>query len=102
MGSLLRFETLLHRERAAAIAADLDALESIAIEKQEALDELTDDTIDDELLDRIVTQARSNGRLLRHLVDLHRALVGGAEPVYGARGDLRAETDPGARLRRPA
>ena len=102
MGALLRLETLLHRERAAAIAADLDALEAIAVEKQETMADVAEEEVDDVLLDRIVTQARSNGRLLRSLVDLHRALLGGTDPVYGARGDLRADAEAGARLRRPA
>lgn len=100
--ALERIANLLVEERAAAIAADLDALERIQHEKRAALDEMErEEHIDESARSKVIEQARANTRLLRQLADLHRALVDhSVAQTYGARADVRESGVNLPRLRR--
>jgi hypothetical protein len=94
--------SLLEAERAAALAADVDALGALQTEKESALVALAESSpTDEERLD-LARRARSNLGLLRQLADLHRSLLGGDAPApatYGPRGEPRVESR--FSLRRP-
>ena len=76
---------LLSRERAAALAADLDALETLQIEKRVLLDRGID--TNDRAYPSLMRVARANVGLIRQLAALHRALAGiDTSPSYGSDG----------------
>lgn len=103
MGQALdRLRLVLDDERAAAIRADLPALERIAVEKASLVEGLDRDEVErDPGYAKVVERAQRNVRLLQKLTDLHRALLGGTgEPTYNARGAVTVGEGGGALLRR--
>ncbi|MFK7988966.1 MAG: hypothetical protein AB8I08_23310 [Sandaracinaceae bacterium] len=75
---------LLARERAAALDADLDALEAIQDEKRALFEEVGSFT-DGPAFQHLSQVARANVGLIRQLVALHRALAG-VDAVGGGYG----------------
>lgn len=85
-----RLCALLEEEKRAAIAADLDELERLAIAKRALMGTL--EGLPRELLATIARQAAENRALLERLVELHRAFVAPRPPppTYGAKGRINA------------
>ncbi|MCA9609518.1 MAG: hypothetical protein KC619_28160 [Myxococcales bacterium] len=78
---------LLRREREAALAGDLEALEELQSEKREAVDALLEAAPDDpDAIEALAVDARANVVLIRQLVGIHRALAGLEPSGYGADG----------------
>ncbi|MGE0790445.1 MAG: hypothetical protein AB7S26_32510 [Sandaracinaceae bacterium] len=79
---------VLSEERAAALRADVDRLESIQEQKRELIGRAKDQNVTDRPSFHALSEmARSNVALIRRLVSYYRALVGDeAAPSYGADG----------------
>jgi len=89
MSALVRFSSLLDAERAAALAADVDALAELQAQKREAIRDLEAERPTEQAQALIVRKARANVGLLRQLAELHHALLTGEArgPVtYGPDG----------------
>lgn len=83
-----RFENLLEEERAAARVADYERLLALQDDKRAAMSDLAG--TDDETLDRLTGLASENIALMRHLVAvLHAVVGGGTTQTYGAEGSIR-------------
>ena len=92
MSALVRFSSLLDAERTAALAADLESLAALQIEKERTLAELGAAPPPPEEQAEIVRKARANVGLLRQLAELHRALLVGenaGSATYGPTGAPR-------------
>ena len=89
-GAADRYLELLAREREAAVRADVEALLAIQGRKAEAVEALRAAPPAPAELERITEQSRANLRLLRHLSECLRAMVGFEEATaaggYDARG----------------
>ncbi|MCB9623957.1 MAG: hypothetical protein H6721_10155 [Sandaracinus sp.] len=91
-----QFRALLHRERDAVRAADLDALQSVQADKRVVLEALKAAAIDDDVLEELGSFARYNVGLIRHLVSILRGVAGIPEaPAYGGRGRIVPPADRG-------
>ncbi len=101
MEALARLTEILDDERRAAIAGDLDLLESIAEDKRAAFDALASAGVRGAEMESVAARARANVALLRNLVEVHRALAGSTvAPGYDARGLRAVDARPTVRLRR--
>ncbi len=89
-GAADRYLALLAEEREAAARADVDALLAVQDRKAEVVEALRSAPPGDEVLERIAERSRANLRLLRHLSECLRAMVGVGETAvaggYDARG----------------
>lgn len=94
MSALIRLSSLLDAEREAALAADVEALEALQAEKEQALAELAEAPPPSAAQSEIVKKARANLGLLRQLAELHQALLlgeGAMPATYGPTGVARIE-----------
>lgn len=86
---------LLRRERAAALQADVEALEVLQEEKRELLARVErEGGIDGPTFEHLAEVAKANLVLIRQLVALHRALAGLAPGGYGADGREQSAFPP--------
>ncbi|HJL19624.1 MAG TPA: hypothetical protein RMH99_28430 [Sandaracinaceae bacterium LLY-WYZ-13_1] len=88
---------LLDRERAAALRADVEALEALQDDKRALLERArgADVSANDPALVRLAATARANIALIRQLATLQRALLGlDASGGYGAHGEEVAPHAP--------
>jgi len=93
-----RLLDVLARERAAARAADLDALAALQLEKRQAVDALAATAPPDVERTELARAAEANVRLLAHLAACLRAFTGAeSRTTYTTRG--KSETPPPTRLR---
>ncbi len=87
-------ETLLARERASALRADVEDLELVQEDKRALLDRAArEGGFAPGVLEELGDRARANVGLIRQLVSLHRALAGLSPSGYRPDGRQR-DTEP--------